>query len=209
MINEFFMLQELESFLRARCVERDSRERIMRDAKRELFAIADSAMDKAVSTAVQAGVDKRSADFINELRPRPGAFELTTDSGNTDFSTPPVPMLPWLLKNAKPMKDGSGVYKIIPVGGESKRPSISTSIFDLQKKKIAEQAEQLKASANRGFKDKPQFRTASSKQNEAESWVQPAIDKDFRGTLSSVNSEMKQTLEEAARAIIDKYKEAT
>ena len=55
------------------------------------------------------------------------SFEITTDSGRTDFSEPPFPMLPRLLKNAKVAKDGS-LYKVIPIKNktDNKRISVTT-----------------------------------------------------------------------------------
>lgn len=74
----------------------------------------------AMNEAVNAGGDAMSVDFIDEIRAvRSGSsFRITTDSGHTDFSEAPFPMLPSLLKNAKVAKDGS-LYKVIPIKQKS------------------------------------------------------------------------------------------
>ena len=73
------------------------------------------------------------ADEIRSIKRGP-QFIITTESGATDFSTPPFPMLPSLLKNAKTSKDGS-LYKVIPITERDK--SKSTSIFDVYRDRNA------------------------------------------------------------------------
>ena len=114
MINVHFEIERLKSSLRARGLDEETVETLSRRAEMDILAALQDQMNSAMDLAIQSGVQKDSADFINELRPRPGAFMLETESGDTDFSDPPYPMLDKLLsKGAKPMKDGSGVYKII------------------------------------------------------------------------------------------------
>src|SRR5271167_1964277 len=89
---------------------------ILRKANTEIYQALEEHGEAAMQKAIEAGVDARSTDFINELRLNGQLMQVTTDSGNLDFPEPPRPMLPQLLKNAKPNKDGSGVHKVIPVG---------------------------------------------------------------------------------------------
>lgn len=74
----------------------------------------------AMNEAVNAGGDAMSIDFIDEIKAvRSGSsFDIITESGKTDFSEPPFPMLPTLLQNAKVAKDGS-LYKVIPIKQKS------------------------------------------------------------------------------------------
>lgn len=69
---------------------------------------------------------------INRFGSQPS---IGTRSGQTDFSTPPFPMLPKLLKNAKIAKDGSR-YKIIPIkkkGTTSLTKQQTTNLLDTQR----------------------------------------------------------------------------
>src|ERR1035437_8680365 len=113
MANILLDLDRLRVTLRARSVEEDTVSALVSKAQYEIESEMQANMSAAMDMAIQSGVQKQSADFINELRPMPGAFQLETSSSNTDFSEPPYPMLDNLLKQAKPMIDGSGVYKVI------------------------------------------------------------------------------------------------
>jgi hypothetical protein len=139
MVNLYFEIERLKSTLRNRGLDEETISAIASKAEAEIATSLSQQMDSAMDTAIQSGVQKESADFINELRPRPDAFILETSSGNTDFSDPPYPMLDRLLSGAKPIKDGSGVYKIIPVGSSNRpKPDIHANIFDAQKAISAE-----------------------------------------------------------------------
>lgn len=83
--------------------------------------IADAVAD-ALHRAEQAGVEMGAMDFAAELNAHQlgSSFAIDTDSGRTDFSEPPFPMLPHLLKAGKVAKDGS-IYKRIPI--PKNRPS--------------------------------------------------------------------------------------
>lgn len=205
MLNEELELARLRAFFEARRVDPDRMEGMLLSARKEMIAALESVLQEGLNVAIQAGVEKRSAEFINDLRPRPGAFELTTDSGNLDFSIPPYPMLDNLLKNAKPMADGSGVYKVIPVGGASKRKPVYTSIIDVQKAEYAKQLEM--ASQRRNNKSKQvKFRTATSKQPNS-MWVQPEKEKDFTQTMEGINSDMKVSGHDIILSIVRKYED--
>jgi hypothetical protein len=122
-------------------------------------------------------------------------------------------MLDRLLANgAKPMSDGSGVYKIIPVGAPSKRPQkpIHTNIFDAQKAINAERYQQslsqYKKIAPKG--SKVEFRTATSKQSRNTQWVLPAKEKDFTADLQEINSTLQESHDDVIRSIIQSYKES-
>lgn len=212
MVNVFLELQKLRAVLQGKGIEDEHVDTLVRRAELDIMASLQDAMDSAIDNAVQSGVQKDSVDFINELRPRAGAFVLETASGNTDFTEPPMPMLDRLLsKGAKPMKDGSGVYKIIPVGKSNKenKPRISTNIFDAQKSIAAERYEesitQYNKIAPKG--SKVEFRTATSKQNRATQWVMPEKPKDFTEDLAELNKMLNVQHDDIVLGIIRSYEE--
>jgi hypothetical protein len=114
------------------------------EAAAEISATTADLLADAMNEAVNAGGDAMSIDFIDELRAKRfgPTFQITTDSGNTDFSQAPFPMLPRLLKNAKVAKDGS-LYKVIPIkqkAGESHPHIAKTTEAAMQNINNARQA---------------------------------------------------------------------
>ncbi len=212
MVNLFLEIERLKSTLRGRGLEEQFVEQIAEKANLEITLALRERLDSALEVAVQSGVQKDSADFINELRPRPDAFIIETESGSTDFSDPPLPMLDYLLaRGAKPMKDGSGVYKVIPVGGQSnqQKPPIHTNIFDAQKAISAERYENAVAQYNKVApkKSKVNFRTATSKQNRQTQWVLPEKKKDFTEDLAEINNMLSHDYDNVILDIIRSYEE--
>lgn len=208
MVNTFFELQRLRAHLIERGIDETTIDNVVSKANEEISAMAHSQGKRAIEQAVQAGIEKESANFINQLRLDASSFEVKTDSGELDFSEPPRPQLPFLLKNAKPMKDGSGVYKVIPVGQPGIKPSFAKNIVDEQARISAERAEaaklQMKAIAPAGSRA---FRTATSKQDPTQQWVQPAKDKDFTGDVKAINEELQVSMDDSIKDIIEKYME--
>lgn len=212
MVNIFLELERLRASLRSRGMEDEHIEILVARANEEISLAIRERLDAAIDLAVQSGVQKNSADFINELRPRPDAFMLETASGQTDFSEPPYPMLDRLLANgAKPMKDGSGVYKVIPVGKSNTRTKapIHTNIFDAQKAISAERYETALSQYNRIAPkgSKVEFRTATSKQSRNTQWVLPAKDKDFTADLAEINTMLNQEHDDLILNVIRSYTE--
>lgn len=212
MINIFLEIERLRASLRTRGLDEDTINSIVAKAETEINLALKEKMDSAMDSAIQAGVEKDSANFINELRPRPDAFQLDTESGITDFSEPPYPMLDKLLATgAKPMKDGSGVYKTIPVGAPSKQPKkpIQNNIFDAQKAIAAERYATAAAQYNKVIPkgSKVQFRTATSKQNRETQWVLPEKQKDFTQELQEINDGLQQSHDEIVAGIIRSFEE--
>lgn len=212
MVNVFLELERLKASLRSRGLEQDHVETIASKANEEISLALRDRLDNAMDLAIQSGVQKDSAEFINELRPRPDAFMLETSSGMTDFTEPPFPMLDKLLsKGAKPMKDGSGVYKVIPVGkpSDKPRPPIHTNIFDAQKAISAERYEAATTQYNKiaPKNSKVNFRTATSKQNRATQWVLPEKPKDFTEDLAEINNLLGQEYDDLVLGIIRSYEE--
>lgn len=212
MVNLNFELERLRATLRSRGIAENTIEQITNKARLEILSEFQTQAESAMELAVEAGVQKDSVDFINEIRPNAITMELMTDSGNLEFSEPPYPMLPWLLKNAKPMKDGSGVYKVIPVGAPSKnpKPSMAGNIFDAQKAIMTARAEEAKRQYDRVKPkgSKATFRTASSKQSAETKWVKPAKEADFTEEVKGINNELSETMEQVIQRIIESYVEA-
>jgi hypothetical protein len=209
MANILLELDRLRMTLSARGFDKESIEVIISKAQYEIESEMQQRMDDAMDQAVAAGVQKQSAEFINELRPMPGAFQLETASQNTDFSEPPFPMLDRLLANAKPMADGSGVYKVIPVGTPGKKPDIANNIFDAQKQIAAQRQEEAADQYNKikPKASKANFRTATSKQSRATSWVLPAKEKNFTQDLSDINSMLDDQSSEIIERVISSYED--
>ena len=209
MANVEMELQRLRMSLRARGFAEENVDIIVSKAQAEIEFEMQQSMIKAMDEAIAAGVQKQSAEFINELRPSPGAFMLETESQNTDFSTPPYPMLDKLLANAKPMSDGSGVYKVIPVGSPGKKMPIANNIFDAQKQIATQRHEEAVAQYNKikPGASKANFRTATSKQSRATNWVLPAKDKDFTQDLTNINASLEHESNEIIDRVIRSYED--
>lgn len=210
MLNLHLELEKLKNTLRAKGFDDALVEKLVAKAETEINLALRERMDEAMEQAVQTGVEKRSPEFINELRPRPDAFELQTESSITDFSDPPYPMLDKLLASgAKPMKDGSGVYKVVPVGSPSKkpRPPIHTNIFDAQKAMMVERVETAAKQYNSIAPGESKFRTATSKQSRSTSWILPATDKNFTDELKQINDTLGESHDVIVNDIIRSYEE--
>ena len=95
-------------------------------AASEISEVATNLLASAAEQAVQAGNDARSIDFINDINVSQHGHEfmIDTKSGKTDYSEPPFPMLPRLLKNAKTASDGS-LYKVIPLRAKGTGSKVS------------------------------------------------------------------------------------
>jgi len=213
MINIFLEVERLKITLRNKGLDESLVEQLAAKAEQEIAFSLRERLDSAIDMAVQSGVQKDSADFINELRPRPDAFILETESGVTDFSDPPFPMLDVLLSGgAKPMKDGSGVYKVIPVGSPSKQPKkpLYSNIFDAQKAIAAERyASALSQYSKVAPKDsKAKFRTVTSKQNRNSQWVLPPKDKNFTEDLKDINTMLQSSHDDVVKDVIRSYEES-
>ncbi len=113
-------LDRLRQKLRFKNLSESAVDSICDDASREISTTTSDILADAMSEAVNAGGSMQSTDFIDELRAvRSGpSFDIVTESGKTDFSEPPFPMLPKLLQSAKVAKDGS-LYKVIPMKQKS------------------------------------------------------------------------------------------
>lgn len=139
-------LQKLKQRLLAAGYETEEVTAICSSVATEVGTQIADAVAQALSQAESAGAALGAQDFVAEL----GAvsvgdhFLVTTDSGQTDWSEPPFPMLPHLLKNAKTAKDGSR-YQRIPIANKS--VSTGTSSYDAIKDRQG-QLDEAKAKLN-------------------------------------------------------------
>ena len=107
------------------------------DIDSAIYDLTEAYLSQAKDVVTSLGGEEL-ADELRAVKRGP-LFIISTESGVTAFSTPPFPMLPQLLKNAK--VSGSGeMYKVIPLSpGPSKRTS---NIFDVYKNRNAEVRQQ-------------------------------------------------------------------
>jgi hypothetical protein len=121
-------IDRLRQRLRFKHLSESIIDEICDDVSKDISMATADILADAMQQAVDAGGNVGSEAFIEELRAvRTGpSFEIATDSGKTDFSEPPFPMLPKLLKNAKTAKDGS-LYKIIPMKEKSSISRVSVT----------------------------------------------------------------------------------
>lgn len=207
-MNLLFELDRLRQTLLSKGLPDGVVEGIVNKANADIQVAMRQHAESAMQRAIEVGVQKDSAEFINQLQVDSNLMQVITESGNMNFPEPPKPMLPFLLKNAKPMNDGSGVYKVIPVGSSGHKPKqTSTSIYDSWKQINAERAEaardQYKGVAPKASK----FRTATSKQDPNSRWVIPAKDKDFADDVRNINQELEANIDEVIREIVRSYEE--
>lgn len=180
-------------------------------------------VSQAVREAALAGEVMDADEFLREIKldADSGYVQISTDSGKLDFSEPPTPMLPWLLKNAKTAKDGSQ-YKVIPVGGPSKsKPAKQVKDIDGAISNIASASsmEDMATDVARKFGMAPMltkrsestksgpvsFRVASSKQDQNTQWVLPAKDKNLTSAVMDINFRLRSEIDKMTDEVIDRY----
>lgn len=121
-------IDRLRQRLRMKSLSESVINEICDEVSRDISVATSDILADAMNEAINLGGDVGSVDLIDELKAvRTGpTFEITTDSGSTDFSEPPFPMLPKLLKNAKIAKDGS-LYKVIPIKQKTDNKKIAVT----------------------------------------------------------------------------------
>jgi hypothetical protein len=183
-----------------------------------------NALEAGVSLAVDEAQKMKAKGFLGDIavRPNHNGFEITTDSGNQDYSTPPFPMLDKLLAKGKTAKDGS-TYRVVPIGGKSVKPAekqkdVGAGIQAASLVKPKESLTDMTVGMARAFgagarpqQSKPEitnptgpvtFRTASSKQNSGSQWVIPARPADMSIAISNINSMMTEDINRAVDSAI-------
>lgn len=171
------------------------------EAAAEISATTADLLADAMNDAVNAGGDAMSVDFIDELRAAKfgSSYQITTDSGNTDFSQAPFPMLPRLLKNAKVAKDGS-LYKVIPIKqkntGEKASGVAKTTEAAMQNINNArKQAKEEKVNENRGYASQNAMKgmdTVAAMQQVSKTRSSKYNDKDTEVTVNFRTASSKQ-----------------
>jgi hypothetical protein len=182
-----------------------------------------NALEAGVSLAIDEAQRMKAKGFLGDIAVRPShnGFEITTDSGNQDYSTPPFPMLDKLLAKGKTAKDGS-TYRVVPIGGKSVKPAekqkdVGAGIQAASLVKPKESLTDMTVGMARAFGAgaRPQqvrqesspagpvtFRTASSKQNAGSQWVIPARPADMSIAISNINSMMTEDINRAVDSAI-------
>jgi len=237
MIDPKFEIEKLIQNLKMKGVNEGVISSITNNVNEEISISITDLVSNAVTDAVRAGEDVGAEDFMNEVvSTRIGtSFEISTLSGVTDFSEPPFPMLPKLLKNAKVAKDGS-TYKVIPLDSKKtvKKATNSMEIMkqinanNLAAKKVKNRelrdplamatAFSGMAVSNRGHgKGKKvdikestgtvNFKVASSKQDQATKWVHPGFKRDMTRALYDINSELQNSIDQTVMDIVRSYEE--
>jgi hypothetical protein len=122
-------IQRLRQSLKFKGFSDDMADAICDEASRDIGRVSSDILADAMNEAVNVGGDVMSVDFIEDIRAvrSGGSFEIITDSGKTDYSEPPFPMLPRLLKNAKVAWDGS-LYKVIPIKSKDSNELLNESV---------------------------------------------------------------------------------
>lgn len=200
---------------------------MVKDATEELHGIVNDIVESAVREAEDYGSSIGAEEFLAQIKlnVNSGYLEISTDSGMTDFSQPAYPMLPWLLKNAKVSKDGTR-YAVIPVGGSSSsskpRPqardiSAGLNAMSQGSSSSSAMAEEMANAFRLGSSssiterqrsastEKPEFRTASSKQDPTKQWVLPPKSLDMTGTLMTINATIRSEIDKACNDLTAKY----
>lgn len=200
---------------------------IVNEAASEIQQATQSIVEKAVYEAEDYGSSIGAEEFLSQIKldANSGYIEISTESGQTDFSEAPFPMLPWLLSKSKTAKDGSR-YRVVPIGGISSKPkpvpqakdiASGLSAMSAEIAPATSMAEAMAAAFGLGASasiterqrpvstEKPEFRTASSKQDASKQWVLPAKDLDMTGTLMTLNATIRYEIDKACDEIISKH----
>lgn len=218
-------ISNLRLRLSARGIRGTQLDKIVDSAAEEINSTIKSLVEDAVHQAESYGTAIGAEEFLSQIKldASSGYVQIATDSGSLDFSTPQLPMLPWLLKNAKVAKDGSR-YKVIPVGSSKSQPKftakdISSGLNALssEQSSVTNMAEKMAAAfgvaASSGEAQrqepatmtKPEFRVASDKQDAARQWVIPAKDLDMSGMVMSLNATMRSQIDSVCDEILTRY----
>lgn len=216
----------LRQHLRSIGLDATETEGLCDEARKEIGEQMKSIVSSAVVEAENEGSAIGADEFLSQIRldVDSGYIQISTDSGQLDFSLPPTPMLPWMLKNAKVAKDGSR-YKVIPVGqstGSKPKPAAKDIMSGLGALNSSESnldsmaeamAQAFTGGASKKMADrqappsagKPEFRIASDKQDAARQWVAPAKDLDMSGMVMQLNNRMREEVDRVCDEIIERY----
>ncbi len=203
------MAVELDKFrqdMRLRGRPEDIISVVVEAAQTEIVQAVDAAINSHMDEARAEGLAKGVDDFVDQLRAtRLGtSYNITTDSGQTDFTVPPFPMLPKLLKNAKVAKDGS-LYKVIPVKQKPKKQA-RTTVEIMQQMNESRRISKEEKRAKKDSSGEVNFRTASSKQDASTKWVHPGKEGDMTQKLRDINARLGLVIDRIIQDTIDKHR---
>jgi len=196
------------------------------DINEALLTLVTNAITEAIDYAISIGAD----DFINDVQVISNfdnLYQISTHSGNLDYSKEEVEMLPSLLKNAKVSQDGHR-YKVIPMQKKEKVEHSMFSVLQSRQDMANENREALRSkagiaaairanltrqtlSARAGQSEshiktgEVQFRTATDKQDPSKSWVIPAKPADMSQYIEDLNMRISQQSYESVDSIINYY----
>ncbi len=198
-------------------------ENILQSAHEEIDSTTRDLVANALENAQSAAEQKDANEFLDQitLNTTSGYLEVSTESGQLDFSTPPTPMLPWLLKNGKTSKRGT-IYAAIPIGksnGEyANVKDVGSGASAVRREKSNSMADSaLEIAASFGLKSTKiqkkikdpspvqEFRMVTSEQDPSTQWVKKAKDKDLRSDLDEINHQLRSQIEEVCREVCKKY----
>lgn len=201
---------------------------IIRSVEQEIGSSVTGIVEEAVREIEAYGLDIGADKFLSEIKldASTGYVQISTESGQLDYSMPPLPMLPWLLNNAKIAKDGSR-YRIIPVGSSGQVSSrnkpvardISAGLDALSSEPMnaTNMAQQMAVAfgvaSSIGSSDrqepvslqKPEFRVASDKQDGSKQWILPAKNLDMGSVIMTVNDRIRSSVDKVCDEIIGRY----
>jgi hypothetical protein len=235
MVNPEFEVNRLRQTLIVRGISQEDAQTVADLALQDINRTIGFLVEKAVEKAKVIAEDIADPEITSQIRGARigGSYELITDSGKTDFTLPPFPMLPHLLKNPKIAKDGS-LYKVIPMKkrtmsqdslhqdmNQSNRDAVDVRNTQRQEGKsktlginmvgLTEAKRILGRKVSSGNKSQgtaTEFRTASSKQNPATSWVLPEKKMDIGPLLRDISDRLETDIQNAVLTIVSEYERA-
>ena len=209
-------------------------EDMVNEASSMIHKMIDDSVNEAYNAAADMGYVNGLDEFVKELRVMKfgNSYKVWTESGRTDFSNPPFPMLPKLLKHAEIAKDGSR-YKTIPI---RQKGALAMTSEQVSREISAERQAIAKARENKPYvsSDRPanflemystqkervnrkrqfekstaatDFRTASSKQDANSQWMHPGNRADMSGVLNDINRDLEQQINNIVSFVISRYGE--
>jgi hypothetical protein len=237
MLNPDFEVSRLRQTLIIKGATQEEAQQIadlaMEDINSAISMLVDEALNQAREAVASIGADDiPDQDIVSQITAAKvgGDYSIITTSGMTDFTLPPFPMLPSLLKNAKVAKDGS-LYKRIPIKKtsvtslssvqssmnrsnleaveqrntsrqEARDNSVGVNLVNLSKAKAIASRRSRGASSADG---EVEFRTASSKQSSSNSWVLPEKKMDIGPLLNDITMQLNNDINSTVLNIVADY----
>jgi hypothetical protein len=192
---------------------RDICSRAKNDIDLAIADIVESRTQDAINIGEYLGIDNIRDSIVMERIE--DYQQITTSNGTADFSTPPFPMMPKLLKEAYTAKDGSS-YKRIPIAarGQSEKRDAYISIFEAQQALDKNNTDTLKQRRQEWLSKKNETRmaslhnikTISSKQGSS-SWKHPGVNRDMTKIMHDINMHIMDDIRRSVDDIVRRYGE--